>query len=156
MGIWKVEWLMFADDTVLVGDSKEKLERLVQEFGNVCRRWKLTVNEGKSKVMRIGKNGEEDEVNISLNGRMMEEVGIYRYLGVDISNGSGLDEEVNHRIGEARRARGALKDVWKKRHISREAKVGMYEGIIEPSLLYGCETWVLKGMGDKWWVTSGG
>ena len=32
---WKVEWLMFADDTVLVGDSEEKLERLVQEFGRV-------------------------------------------------------------------------------------------------------------------------
>ena len=63
---WKVEWLMFADDTVLVGDSKEKLERLVQEFGSVCRRWKLTVNEGKSKVMRIVKNGEEDEMNVSL------------------------------------------------------------------------------------------
>ena len=34
---WKVEWLMFAGDTVLVGDSEEKLERLVQEFGSVCR-----------------------------------------------------------------------------------------------------------------------
>merc|ERR1712002_424994 len=141
---WKVEWLMFAGDTVLVGDSKEKMERLVQEFGSVCRRWKLTVNAGKSKVMRIGKNGEEDEVNISLNGKRREEVEIYRSLGVDIANDSGIGEEVNHRIGEARRAWGALKDVWKKRHISREAKVGMYEGIIEPSLLYGCETWVLK------------
>merc|ERR1712002_286773 len=87
----------------------------------------------------------EDEINISLNGRRIEEVGIYRYLGLDISNDSGMDEEVNHRIGEARRAWGALKDVWKKRYISREAKVGIYEGIIEPSLLYGCETWVLNG-----------
>ena len=74
----------------------------------------------------------------------MEEVGTYRYLGVDISNDGGMGEEVNHRIGEARRAWGALKNVWKKRHISREAKVGMYEGIVEPSLLYGCETWVLN------------
>merc|ERR1712002_564159 len=74
----------------------------------------------------------------------MEEVEIYRYLGVDISNDSGMGEEVNHRIGEARKAWGALKDVWKKRHIIRQAKVGMYEGIIEPSLLYGRETWVLK------------
>ena len=31
-----------------------------------------------------------------------------------------------------------------ERHISREAKVGMYEGIIEPSLLYGYEVWSLK------------
>merc|ERR1712002_898071 len=94
--------------------------------------------------MRIGKNGEEDEVNVSLNGKRMEEVEIYRYLGVDISNDSGMGEEVNNRIGEARRAWGALKDVWRKRHISREAKVGVYEGIIELSLLYGCETWELK------------
>ena len=55
-----------------------------------------------------------------------------------------MGEVVNHRITEAKKAwlgggGGGLKDVWKKRHISREAKVGMYEGIIEPSLLYGCE-----------------
>ena len=123
---------MFADDTVLVGDSEEKLERPVQKFGSVCRRWKLTVNEGKSKVMRIGKNGEENEVNVSLNGRRMEEVETYRYLGVDISNDSGMGDEVNHRMGRQGKAWEALKDV------------GMYEGIIEPSLLHGCETWVLN------------
>ena len=33
---WKVDWLMCADDTVLLGDSEEKLERLEQEFGRVC------------------------------------------------------------------------------------------------------------------------
>ena len=27
---WKVDWLMFTDNTVLLGDSEEKLERLVQ------------------------------------------------------------------------------------------------------------------------------
>ena len=141
---WRVEWLMFADDTVLVGDSEEKLNRLVQEFGRVCQRRKLTVNECKSKVMQIGKNGEENGVNVSLNNRRMEEVESYRYLGVDISRDSGMEEEVNHRITEARKAWGAMKDVWKKRHISREAKVGMYEGIIEPTLLYGCEVWMMK------------
>ena len=30
---WKVDWLMFTDDTVLLGDSEDKLEKLVQEFG---------------------------------------------------------------------------------------------------------------------------
>ena len=42
---WKGDWLMFADDIVLLGDSEEKLERLVQEIGRVCRRRKLSVNE---------------------------------------------------------------------------------------------------------------
>ena len=61
-----VDWLLFADDTELLGDSEEKLERLVQEFGRVCRRRKLLVNETKSKIMKIGKNGEENRVDISL------------------------------------------------------------------------------------------
>ena len=115
---WKVDWLMFADDTVLLGDSEEKLERLVQEFGRVCRRRKLSVNETKSKIMKIGKNGEENGVDISLNDRRMEEVETYRYLGVDMSSDGGMGEEVNHRITEAKKAWGALKDVWKNRHIS--------------------------------------
>ena len=41
---WEVSQLLFADDTVLVADSKKKLERLVEEFGRVCRRRKLKVN----------------------------------------------------------------------------------------------------------------
>ena len=74
----------------------------------------------------------------------MEEVETYMYLGVDMSSDGGMSEEVNHRITEAKKAWGALKEVWKKRHISQEAKVGMYEGIIVSSLLYGCEVWSLK------------
>ena len=86
----------------------------------------------------MGKNAEANGVNISLNDRRMEEVETYRYLGVDISSDGGMGEEVNHRITEAKIAWGALKGLWKRRHISREAKIGMYEGMIEPSLLYGC------------------
>ena len=43
--------LLLADDTVLVADSKKKLERFVEEFFRVIRRRKLKVNVTKSKVM---------------------------------------------------------------------------------------------------------
>ena len=47
-GSWEVNQLLFADDTALVADSEEKLERLVTEFGIVCERRKLRVNVSKS------------------------------------------------------------------------------------------------------------
>ena len=50
-GRFEINLLLFADDTVLVADSEEKLCRLVSEFGRVCERRKLRVNLGKSKVM---------------------------------------------------------------------------------------------------------
>merc|ERR1712002_941297 len=91
---------------------------------------------------RIGKNREENVLDVQLNDSRMEEVDCYRYLGVDISSNSRMNEEVSHRIGEARKASGALQRLWKNRRMSVQAKVGMYKGIAEPSLLYACETWV--------------
>ena len=64
--------LLFADDTVLVADSKEKLERLVEEFGKVCRRRKLEVNLAKSKIMRSSRDGMVGEMNIIMDGKVLE------------------------------------------------------------------------------------
>ena len=51
-GRFEINQLLFADDTALVADSEEKLCRLVSEFGRVCERRKLRVNECKSNVIR--------------------------------------------------------------------------------------------------------
>ncbi len=39
------------DDTVLLAESEGMLQRIVDEFDRVCKRRKLKVNAGKSKVM---------------------------------------------------------------------------------------------------------
>ena len=57
---------------------------------------------------------KENGANISLNNRRMEETETYRYLGEDISSDGGMGEEMNHKITEAKKAWGVLKDVWKK------------------------------------------
>ena len=45
-GSCEINQLLFADDTALEADSKEKLFRLVGEFGRVYERRKLRVNVG--------------------------------------------------------------------------------------------------------------
>ena len=47
--------MLFADNTVLVANSKKKVERLVEEFGRVCRGTKSKVNVAKIEVMLIKK-----------------------------------------------------------------------------------------------------
>ena len=58
----------------------------------------------------------------------MEEVETYRYLVVDILSDGGMDggEPQDNRSKESM---GSIERLMEKRHISREAKVGMYEGI---------------------------
>ena len=54
-GRFEINQRLFADDTALVANSEEKYCRLVSEFGRVCKRRKLRVNVGKSKVMRCSR-----------------------------------------------------------------------------------------------------
>ena len=44
----KVNQLLNAEDTLLIGDSKNNLQRLLNEFNNVGKRRKKEVNVGKS------------------------------------------------------------------------------------------------------------
>ena len=72
-GRFTINQLLFADDTLLVADSEEKLCRLVCEFGRVCERRKLRVNVGKSKVMRCSRYGNGERMHVILKGEPVEE-----------------------------------------------------------------------------------
>ncbi len=51
--------LLFSDDTVLLVESEGDLQRVVNKFCSVCKRRKLKVNTGKSKVMMFVRREEE-------------------------------------------------------------------------------------------------
>ena len=56
---WIIEWLMFAEKTMLLGDDVKKLQKLVNDFGRHNKKRKLTINVDKSKVMKVSKNGDQ-------------------------------------------------------------------------------------------------
>ena len=75
----EVSQLLFADDTVLVAYCKEIFDRLVGDFGRDCRRRKLTANVAKSKVMKSVSVGIVGEMNIVIDGQVLEEVGSFKH-----------------------------------------------------------------------------
>ncbi len=55
---------LYADDTVLLAESKAMLQRIVDESERVCKRRKLKVNAGKSKVM-VFERAREQTINFA-------------------------------------------------------------------------------------------
>ncbi len=53
-----------ADDTVLLAESEGMLQWIPDEFDRVCKRRKLKVNAGKSKVM-VFKRAREQTINFA-------------------------------------------------------------------------------------------
>ena len=54
-----------------------------------------------------------------------------------------MDNEISERIGSGNRCAFALGKVLKSRIIKRKTKLRVYNIIIRPTVLYGCETWTL-------------
>ena len=65
-------------------------------------------------------------------------------VGSTISNDGTLDREITTRIQKASQAFGRLRiKVLLHKSISLSTKLKVYNAIVLPSLLYGCETWTL-------------
>ena len=141
---WELNQLLFADDTVVVADSEEKLCQLVSEFGRVCKRRKLRVNVGKSKVMRCTRNEESPRLNVMLDGEALEQVDQFKYLGSIIAENGGVEADVSNRVKEGSKVLGAVNGVIKNRGLGMNVKRALYEKVIVPTVMYGSELWGMK------------
>ena len=141
---WELNQLLFADDTVVVADSEEKLNQLVTEFGRVCERRKLRVNVDKSKVMRCTRNENVDRLNVMLNGEALEVVDQFKYLGAVIHANGGVEADIQNRVNEGCKVLGALKGVMKNRALEMNVRRVLYEKVIVPTVMYGSELWGMK------------
>ena len=100
---FEINQLFFADDTSLVADSEEKLDRLVSEFGRVCERRKLRVNVGKSKVVRYSRYGNGGRMHVILNSEPFEEVECFKHTGSKVAADGGCERDIVHRMNEGYR-----------------------------------------------------
>ena len=68
----------------------------------------------------------------------------FKYLGSIISSDGSLDNEIEARISKASQALGRLKHkILKQHNIRLRTKIKVYNAVVLPSLLYGCESWTL-------------
>ena len=87
--MFEINQLLFADDTALVADSKEKLCSLVSEFCTVCERRKLRVNVAKSKVMRCLRYETGGRMHVISKSEPLEEVDCLKYMGSKLAADGG-------------------------------------------------------------------
>ena len=115
---------LFADDTVVytTAPSADHLTVALNEDLNNLRNWlvdnRLTLNIGKSKYMLIGGNNRVKDfidVTLSIEGKGLEKVSNYKYLGVIIGENlswtdhvESVARKVSQRIGVLRRIKHLL------------------------------------------------
>ena len=68
-----------------------------------------------------------------------------KYLGSSISADGSCDEDIKQSIGAATRVIGAMrKEVLERRELKKETKLRVFNAMLVPTLLHGCETWTVQ------------
>jgi hypothetical protein len=89
-----INCLLFADDVVLMANSQDELQKILQISHNFACKWNLRFNSKKSKVMVIGKNLNKNS-NWVLGNENIDEVNEYKYLSHFINRSMKSNYHIN-------------------------------------------------------------
>ena len=134
--------LRFADDIVILAESANDLQNLVDKVYENISNLGLKINIAKTEVQVIGK--KENHIKININGTTLKQVENFIYLGGTISQKGGCTEDIKSRIGKALGAVQRLQPIWKAEDIQQDTEVELYRVLVPSILLNGAETWTLK------------
>lgn len=85
--------LRYADDTVIIADSQEALQRLIIKISTEGERLGLRINIDKTKVMMVSRTSNVN-LNITVNGKKIQQVSKFRYLGSWLTEDLDPDVEI--------------------------------------------------------------
>ena len=89
--------LLYADDMALVAPSLRGLQSLLSACERYCIEWDISLNHKKSKNMAFGGN-ISDLCDLVLDGKRLEWVQSWKYLGVTLNSHFRFDCDVEERI----------------------------------------------------------
>ena len=78
--------LQYADDTVILAESSDDLQKQINYFYDFCMKWRLKVNIKKSKVLGFSSNGcLPNTIKFKYNDKELKIVAHFSYLGIVFS-----------------------------------------------------------------------
>ena len=90
--------LRYADDTVLIADSEEKLQNILTTVTVESENKGPQLNAKKTEWMVISKQSDILVCNILCKGESIKQVGIFKYLCFTITPHAKCDTEIKERI----------------------------------------------------------
>ena len=135
--------IRYADDTVLIADSEENLQRLLDITIEKSEEMGLTLNVKKTVCMVISKKAIVPSCNLQSRGQQIKLVKKFKYLGYMINSDGKCITEIKKRIATAKDAFQKLSLILKNRNISMTTKFRVLKTYVWSTLTYGCECWTI-------------
>ena len=142
--------IRYADDhTVLIADSEENLQRLLDMTIEKSEEMGLTLNVKKTECMVISKKAIAPSCNLQSRGQQIKLVKKFKYLGYMITSDGKCITAIKKRIATAKDAFQKLSLILNNRNISMTTKFRVSKTYVWSTLTYGCECWTITSDIEK-------
>ena len=129
---FKCIYLRFANDTAGLVGEEEELAKKIECLVKASTAYGMEISAEKTKLMTKNISGINTEITV--NGKKLETVTSFKYLGSVIDEGS--KPEILSRIAQTTAALTRLKPVWNDKGISLSSKIGLMRSFVTPIILY--------------------
>lgn len=114
---------------------------MLNQLSVYCKKWNITVNVNKTKVMLFKTSNRPENFEILYEGSVLENVRNFIYLGVNISSNGKFYQAQKHLSEQASKALFSLNNLFRDNILCVQDKLKLFDSLILPILTYGCEIW---------------
>ena len=131
--------LRYANDNILMAESKEELKSLLMKVKEEREKVGLKANIQKTKIMASG-----PIISWQIDGEAMEMVTDFHFLGSKITADGDCSHEIKRCLLLERKSMTNLDNILKSRGITLPTKVCISKAMVFPVVMYGCDSWTIK------------
>ena len=129
---------MFADDVVLLNDTKEKAEQELEQWREALENRGMRLSRTKTEYMCVGQRSTKPA--ILMQGEVVPETCEFKYLGSTIQKHGDCGTEVKRRTQAGWNSWRKVTGVMCDRRMPNELKGNVYKAVVRPAMMYGMET----------------
>jgi hypothetical protein len=132
--------LLYADDVLILSQDATGLQTSLDKLNNYCKRWKLSVNVNKTKIMVF--NCRKVTNIFKIGNHYLENTTRICYLGFVLTPSGKCRAMIKHLYDKASRALFALREKYKCiPYLSVDTHIKIFDTVVLPILMYGSEVW---------------
>ena len=129
--------LRYADDTILMAESKEELKRLLMKVKEENEKIGLKLNIQKTQIMASG-----SIISWQIDGETVETVTDFILGGSKITADGDCSHEIKRRLLLGRKVITNMDNLLKSKDIT--LPIHLVKTMVFPVVMYGCESWTIK------------
>ena len=129
----KLYILMYADDTVVLAESEDEMQKSLNTLHKYCEEWKLKINVTKTKIMIFSRGKVRSLPDLMFGNSKIEVVFEYNYLGIILNYNGNFTKAIKSLYDKGSKAMFFL--------LITDLQLHLFDKVVTPVILYGCEVW---------------